>query len=310
LKRVLRVIHSEADGAILQERIKERSPMRHRRLGLATRTRRGTLPALRSRAALAGLALVLAGCAASPSLVPREQADAIRSRDRALAPHAEEIQTAIRQSGTLGALAFLDVRDGRLVVFPGNTPEEAWARQASAPERTGMVAPAVVTFVYRADVPAAPAVVNWAALQQHHSLHATLRALEAEIQASERRAEERVAEMRRELAASRTAAKEETDRALAAASTDAQRALRALADDVAAVRAFSLQTAQLGWLTHELSGETTRGIRRLEASSQAMTTTSARLATSIQQLSDALARQLKELGDRLEAIRSKIGEIK
>ena len=37
--------------------------MRHRRLGLETRTRRGTLPALRSQAVLAGLALLLAGCA-------------------------------------------------------------------------------------------------------------------------------------------------------------------------------------------------------------------------------------------------------
>jgi hypothetical protein len=297
------------DGAILQERMKERSPMRHRRLGLEAWTRRGTLPAPRARAALAGLALLLAGCA-GPALVSREQADAINRWDRALAAHGEEIQAAIRQSGALGALAFLDTRDGRLVVFPGNTPEEAWARHAAAPERAAGPAPAVVTFVYRADVPAAPVVVNWAALQQHHALHAALRALEAEVQASDRRAEERIAEIRREAAASRAAAKEETDRALAAASADTQRGLRALADDVAAVRAFALQTAQLGWLTHELSTDTARGIRRLEASSQALNASAAQLATSIQQLSDALARQLKELGDRLEAIRTKIGEVK
>ena len=283
--------------------------MRHRRLGLEARTRRGTLPALRSQAVLAGLALLLAGCA-GPSLVSREQADAINRRDRALAAHGEEIQAAIRRSGALGALAFLDTRDGHLVVLPGNTPEEAWARQAAAPERAAGPAPAVVMFVYRADVPAAPAVVNWAALQQHHALHAALGALEAEVQASERRAEERIAEIRREVTASRAAAKEETDRALTAASADTQRVLRALADDVAAVRAFALQTAQLGWLTHELSTDTARGIRRLEASSQALSASTARLATSIQQLSDALARQLKELGDRLEAIRTKIGEVK
>jgi hypothetical protein len=298
------------DGAILQERIKERSPMRHRWLGLEARTRRGILPARRSRAALAGFALLLAGCAAGPMLASREQADAIRRRDRALAAHADEIQVTIRQSGALGALAFLDIRDGRLVVSPGNTPEEAWARQAAAPGATAMTAPAVVTFVYRADVPAAPVVVNWAALQQHHALHAALAALEGQIQAAERRADDRIAEIRRELVASRAAAKEETDRALAAASADTQRSLRALADDIAAVRAFALQTAELGWLSHELSVDTARGIRRLEASSQAISTTTARLATSIQQLSEALARQLKELGDRLEAIRTKIGEIK
>jgi hypothetical protein len=299
------------DGAILQDRIEERSPMIHRRLGLAARTRRGTLPALRSPAMLAGLALLLAGCAPSISLVSREQADAIGRRDRALAAHAADIQAAIRQSGALGALAFLDIRDGRLVVFPGNTPEEAWAGQAAAaPERAGVAAPAVVRFVYRADVPAAPEVVNWATLQQHHALRATLSALEAEIRASEARAEERIEEIRREVAASRAAAKEETDRALAAASADTQRALRALADDVAAVRAFALQSAELGWLTHELSTDTARGMRRLEASSQALSASTAQLPTSIQQLSDALARQLKELGDRLEAIRGKIGEIK
>lgn len=284
--------------------------MRHRRLGLATRTRRGTLPAFRSPVVFAVFALLLAGCASAPTLVSREQGDAIRRRDRALAAHAEEIQAAIRQSGALGALAFLDVGDGRLVVFPGNTPEEAWARQAAAPDRAGMVAPAVVTFVYRADVPAEPAAVNWAALQQHHALTAAVGKLDAQLLAAERRAEERIAEVRGEVAASRAAAKEDADRALAAASADTQRALRALADDIAAVRAFALQTAELGWLSHELSTETARGIRRLEGSSQALSTTTARLATSIQQVSDALARQLKELGDRLEAIRTKMGEIK
>ena len=38
---------------------------------------------------------------------------AIDDRDRALVSHAAAIQAAIRQSGNIGALAFLDAKDGR-----------------------------------------------------------------------------------------------------------------------------------------------------------------------------------------------------
>jgi len=285
--------------------------MRQLLLGLVARTRRGPLRARRWRVVGASLAVLVAGCA-SPSLVPQDQADAITRRDRALAPHAEAIQAAIRQSGATGALAFLDATAGRLVVLPGDTPADAWARHAAAPERAaGAVAvPAVVAFVYRADVPAAPAPVSARVLQQHQAFRASLAALDVEVREAQRRTEARLAETRRELAESVAAAQQETDRSLAAATADTQRALRALADDLAAARTFMLQTAQLGWLTHELNVENAGGIRKVEATSQALLATSARLAATMQQLSDGLARQLKELTDRLEAIRSKMGELK
>ena len=44
------------------------------------------------------LAVVVIGCASHP-LVPKEQAEAIKNRDRALAPHSGAIQDTIRQSG-------------------------------------------------------------------------------------------------------------------------------------------------------------------------------------------------------------------
>ena len=82
---------------------------------------------------LLSLALLVVGCA-SHTLMPKEQAVAIDDRDRALVSHAAAIQAAIRQSGTMGALAFLDAGDGRLVVLPGDSPADAWARHAASPE--------------------------------------------------------------------------------------------------------------------------------------------------------------------------------
>jgi len=80
------------------------------------------------------LAVVAIGCASHP-LVPKEQAEAIKNRDRALAPHSAAIQDTIRQSGNEGALAFLDAGDGHLVVLPGDSPGEAWARRRAARPR-------------------------------------------------------------------------------------------------------------------------------------------------------------------------------
>ena len=257
---------------------------------------------------LLGAAVVLlAGCA-SHSLIPRDQAKAISERERSLAGHADAIQAAIRQSGQAGGLAFLDDGDTRLVVLPGDTPAEAWARHSAAPG--GASVPAVVTFVYRADVPAAPETVSVRVLEEHQALRASQAALQAEAREAERRTAERLRETQRELAEALAAAKQEADRALAAASADTQRALRAVADDLTAARAFILQTAQLGWLTHDLAVENARGMQRIEAASQSLAATSARLAAATQQLSEGLPRQLKELAERIEAIRTKMSEMK
>src|SRR5262245_14557539 len=162
-------------------------------------------------------ALLVTGCA-SPSLIPKEQAEAIKRRDRALAPHADAIQTEIRQSGATGALVFLDTSDGRLVVVPGQTPADAWARHAASPESAAgrVSAPTVVTFVHRADVPSAPEVVTLGTLQQREALRTSLAALETEMRDAQRRTEEKLAMIERELAESVAATRQEMDRSLAA----------------------------------------------------------------------------------------------
>jgi len=260
---------------------------------------------------LGAVIVLLAGCA-SHSLISKDQAERIDARDRALAPHARAIQAAIRESGDGGALAFLDARDAHLVVLPGDTPADAWARHAAsrASEAAGVSVPAVITFVHREDVPAAPETVSTQALRQQQELRASLDTLQAGAGEAERRADERQREARREIAESLAAAKQDTDRALAAASAETQRALRGLGDDLAAARAFLLQTAQLGWLDHELAVENASAMRKVEAASQSLAATSARLAASMQQLSEGLARQLKELAERIEGLRAKMGEIK
>ena len=95
---------------------------------LLGRMPRGAPHGLGSGVSLVSLALVVVGCA-SPSLMPEAQAVAIKNRDRALASRADAIHAAISQSGRVGALAFLDAADGRLVVLPGDSPADAWSRR-------------------------------------------------------------------------------------------------------------------------------------------------------------------------------------
>jgi hypothetical protein len=166
--------------------------------------------------------------------------------------------------------------------------------------------PAVVTFVYRADVPKAPETVTQNLLQQQQAFRRSLAALETELRDADRRIEERLGVVQRELNESIAATKQDTDKALA----DTQTALSVLAEDLAAVRKFMLQTAQLGWLNHESNVENASGIRKMATASQELTASSARLEDTLRQLSESLASQLKELANRLDAIQSKVQSIK
>ena len=248
-----------------------------------------------------GLAAVVVGCA-SDALVPREQTVAIKNRDRALAPHSEAIQATIRQSGNVGALAFLDTGDGHLVVLPGNTPTEAWARHIAPPSDspTGPVSvPPVVTFVHRADVPKAPESVTYSFLQQQETLRTTLAALDTEL---------------RKLSDSVVAVRQETQTSIATTREATQKALDSLAEDLAAARKFMLQTAELGRLDHEMNVENAKGIQKLAAASlaasQEVSRNSANLADTMRQLSESLASQLAELAGRLDAIQNRITDLK
>jgi hypothetical protein len=271
--------------------------MRQLLLVLFGRIRRGAPHVLGSGLPLMSLALVVVGCA-SPSLMPEAQAVAIKDRSRALASHADAIHAVISQSGNVGALAFLDAKDGRLVVLPGDSPADAWARYTTSPESgTGRVSvPPVLTFVHRADVPKAPETVTRSVLQQQ----------QAELRDAHRRIEERLGIVQRELAES----KQEADASLAAARADMQTALSSLAEDLAAVRKFMLQTAQLGWLNHELNVENASGIRKVATASQELSASSARLEETMRQLSGSLAGQLKELANRLDTIQGKVSSLK
>jgi DNA repair exonuclease SbcCD ATPase subunit len=241
------------------------------------------------------LALVVVGCA-SPSLMPETQAVAIKDRARALASHADAIHASIRQSGNVGALAFLDAKDGRLVVLPGDSPADAWSRHIASPEgETGRVSvPPVLTFVHRADVPKAPETVTRGALQQ-----------QAQLRDAYRRFEEQLGTVQRELAESIAATKREAD-----ARANMQAALTSLSEELATVRKFMLQTAQLGWLNHELVVENATGIRKLGTASQELSASSVRLEETLRQLSESLAGQLKELANRLDTIRGKVSSRK
>jgi hypothetical protein len=242
------------------------------------------------------LEMVVVGCASHP-LVPTEQAVAIKNRDRALGPHSAAIQDTIRQSGNVGALAFLDAGDGHLVVLPGDTPADAWARYIESPSGspTGRVsAPPVVSFVYRADVPKEPESVTYRFLEEQVTLRSTLAALDTELH---------------KLSDSVVASRRETQMSIATA-RDMQKALDSLAEDLAAARKFMLQTAQLGRLDHEMNVENANGIRKLAAASQEVSANSAKLADTMRQLSDSLASQLKELAARLDAIQNRISDVK
>src|SRR6185295_11451736 len=189
--------------------------MRQLLLLLLGRIRRGAPHLLRSGLPLVGLALVVVGCA-TPSLMPPAQAVAVRDRDRALAPHAIAIHTAIDQSGNVGALAFLDAKDGRLVVLPGDSPSDAWSSYATSPESgAGRISvPAVVTFVYRADVPKAPETVTQHLLEQQQAFRRSLASLETELRDADRHTEQRLGIVQRELAESIAATKQERDASL------------------------------------------------------------------------------------------------
>jgi hypothetical protein len=244
---------------------------------------------------LIALSLVVAGCA-SHSLIPAAQSGAIKDRERALASHSDAIQAAVRQSGKVGGLAFLDGQDGHLVVLPGDSPTDAWARYTTAPaSETGAVSmPAVVTFVYRTDIPKAPETVTVSALQQQQTQRTSVAALAIELG----RLEEKLGVMQRDLAST----KQDTDKAVAD--------MRAIAEDLTAARKFMLQTAQLGWLNHELVVENANGMRKMATASQELTATSAKLEDTLRQLSESLAGQLKELAARLDAIQGKVQNIK
>lgn len=252
------------------------------------------------------LAAVVAGCA-THSLVPTEQAVAIKNRDRALAPHSAAIQDTIRQSGNVGALAFLDTGDGHLVVLPGDSTAEAWARYLASPSGspTGRVSvPPVVSFVHRADVPKAPESVTYSFLQQQETLRTTLATLAtlAALAALDTEL--------RQLSDSVVATRRETQTSIAAAREDMQKALDSLAEDLAAARKFMLQTAQVAGLNQEMNVENANGIRKLSAASQQVSANSAKLADTMRQLSDSLANQLKELAARLDAIQNRISDVK
>lgn len=241
------------------------------------------------------LAWVVVGCA-STSLIPETQAGAIKDRDRALAPHAAAIHAAIGRSGNAGALVFLGAGDGRLIVLPGDSPADAWSRYIASPEGEagrGSVPP-VLTFVHRADVPKAPETVTRGVLQQ-----------QAQLRDTYQRFEDQLGIVQRELAAASAATKREAD-----ARADMQAALTSLTEELATVRKFMLQTAQLGWLNHELVVENATGIRKLGTTSQELAASSVRLEETLRQLSESLAGQLKELANRLDTIQGKVSTLK
>jgi hypothetical protein len=252
-------------------------------------------PTLRTGMSLVSLAMLAVGCASKPSLVPERQADAIQIREEALASHSPAIQEAIRQSNSLGALAFVDNSNGRLVVLPGDTPGEAWARHVAAPSSAPVSVPPVVDFVYRPDIAKAPETVTHRSLLQQQELRTTLAATDAEL---------------RRLSDSIEATRQDAQSSIRAAREDVQKSLDALTADLAAARKFMLQTAQLGWLDHELAIENASTLRKLAGSSQELTTTSTKLAETIQHLSDTLTRQLKELTARLDAIQNRVSNMK
>ena len=275
---------------------------------------------LRPGVPLMSLAVLMVGCAGH-SLVPEEQALAIRTRERTLTPHARAIHDAIRQSGNLGALAFLDARDGHLVVLPGDSPTDAWARYSTSPPESsppGRVSvPVVVSFVYGADVPKAPETVTHVFLQQQQTLGTSLGALDTEqrelsssIAAAKQEMQQSIAATKQATQQSIAAAKQETQQSVAVAREDVQRALNSLAEDLAAARKFMLQTAQLGWLNHELNVENASGIRKAAKASAQLTSDTERLAHTMRKLSDSLASQLKELASRLDSIQSKVSNVK
>jgi hypothetical protein len=255
------------------------------------------------------LSLTVVGCA-GPSLMTPEQARGIRDRERALAAHGPAIQAAIREAGTEGALAFLDTSSGRLVALPGDSPADAWARQASKPDAAAASAPPVLTFVHRADIPIAPEPVTLAAVQRQQALRTSLAVLESDFQDAHRRLEERVATVQRELSESVQSSKRDSDTALAATRAELQKSLTGVSEDLASTRRFMLQTAQLAWLNHETNVENANAVRKVASASQELSSSSAKLEDTIRQLSQTLTAQLRELSNRLDTLQGKVSSLK
>ena len=245
---------------------------------------------------LLGVALTVGACA-SASLVSDEQAEAIKRREQALALHTPAIQQTIKQSGRAGGLAFFDLRDGRLVVLPGDTPGDAWARAAAAPGGTPDQAamPTIMTFVHRTDLPKGPEGISTAALQEQEGLRTRLASLDEEL----RSLSDAVAAARRDAQTSIDASRQET-----------RKALDGLAEDVSTTRKFMLQIAQLSYLNQEMNAENASVLKKAAAASQESAASSAKIAESMRQLSDHLAAQLKELASRLDGIQNRITNIK
>jgi hypothetical protein len=272
-------------------------------------TRRRLIPIVGRH--LIALALVLAGCA-GPSLLTPEQSRAIRERERALATHADAVQAAIREAGATGALAYLDGSDGRLIVLPGDSPAEAWARGAAAGSGGAPAGspPPVLTFVHRGDVPMAPEPVTLAALQRQQALRTSVAALESDFRDAHARLEERLAAVQRELTDSLAASRRDSDAALTGTRAELQKALAALSDDLASARRFMLQIAQLGWLNYESNVENANGVRKVTSASQELVSTSAKLEETVRQLSQTLSAQLRELASRLDTLQGKVSSLK
>jgi hypothetical protein len=245
---------------------------------------------------LLGVALTVGACA-SASLVSDEQAEAIKRREQALALHTPAIQQTIEQSGRAGGLAFFDLRDGRLVVLPGDTPGDAWARAAAAPGGTPDQAamPTIMTFVHRTDLPKGPEGISTAALQEQEGLRTRLASLDAEL----RSLSDAVAAARRDAQTSIDASRQET-----------RKALDGLAEDVSTTRKFMLQIAQLSYLNQEMNAENASVLKKAAAASQESAASSAKIAESMRQLSDHLAAQLKDLPSLLDVIHNRITHIK
>src|SRR5262245_66387258 len=103
--------------------------------------------------------------------MPAAQSQAIRDREQALAAHRDAIQASVKESGNVGALAFLDAKEGRLVVVPGDSPVDAWARYAAAPDgesRSGSM-PEDVTLVDGPDTRTAPAPATMSDEPRHQA---------------------------------------------------------------------------------------------------------------------------------------------
>ena len=135
-------------------------------------------------------------------------------------------------------------------------------------------------------------------------------ALETELREAHRRIEERLGIVQRELAESIAATKREADTSLAAARADMQTALSSLAEELAAVRKFMLQTAQLGWLNHELIVE---NAKRYPEGGDGQPGAVRELGKAGRDHAPALgelAGQLKELASRLDTIQGKVSSLK